>query len=220
MKKLLLAGVVVFAGVSSASAADLIRQPTFAEPAPAPAPVLDNRWGGIYVGGLGTYGFTRDRHSSGGVSTNMNVDGFAGGLTAGYNHQMGQTVLGIEGDISYGEFRGSSSGAAFCGGNCYTEMNWLGTVRARAGYAAGNFMPYVTGGLAIANVKAGNATSSSTRTAYGLTGGLGLEYLVTDNVSVKGEYLYTRFDRSVGYTPGSSRNRDLNTVRAGVNVRF
>ena len=218
MKKLILASVLVVAGATSANAADIISQPTYTDP-PAPAPVLDNRWGGVYVGGVGAYGFGDSQFSLGAASTDYDVDGFMGGITAGYNWQMGSGVLGVEADISYAGVDGSSS-AAVCGTGCETEMDWFGTVRARAGYAYGNLMPYLTGGLAMASVDASGAGASDDETAYGWTAGLGLEYLVTDNVTVKGEYLYSRFNSDIGVGAGETSLEDLHTVRAGVNVKF
>jgi len=98
------------------------------------------------------------------------------------------------------------------------NINWFGTVRARLGWlATDGLMLYGTGGFAYAGVnenvtyatsnpgnnftsapfgvQCGPANStcmsgSSTRTAIGWTLGAGAEYAVTQNVSLKAEYLY------------------------------
>lgn len=94
-------------------------------------------------------------------------------------------------------------------------LDWLGTVRVRLGYDLGRFMPFVSGGFAYGGLSAngfnisGSNISSSLYGSYSLaSGGLaggsystvstgwglgaGFEYLVADNWSLKGEYLYTQ----------------------------
>ncbi len=87
--------------------------------------------------------------------------GLVGG-TLGYNWQVGQAVFGLEGDIDWSNIRGS----AFCGGvtSCETKNDWLGTVRGRLGYAFDRFMPYVTGGLAVGDIKTSIAGSAARTT--------------------------------------------------------
>lgn len=139
----------------------------------------------------------------------------------------------------------------------YTEdkIGTHGTVRARLGYAVDRFLPYVTGGLAWADTKntlgcsgikpinpnAGNCTgkvgkpmfeTSESKTRIGYTVGAGLEYAVTDNWTIKGEYIYSNFGKkNVTLTdPNLSgadlvKNErrfktDLSEVRIGVNYKF
>ncbi len=81
------------------------------------------------------------------------------------------------------------------------DLRWLATVRARAGYAMGNWLLFATGGFAFgkvdysysfscpscgANVVASSADSS---TETGWTAGGGAEYAF-GKWSLKGEYLY------------------------------
>ena len=71
--------------------------------------------------------------------------------TAGYNIQTGTWVWGIEGDFDYADLNGT---ATVCGG-CTVKDTWLGTARARLGYAGwNNWLPYITGGGAFGNIKA------------------------------------------------------------------
>jgi outer membrane immunogenic protein len=99
-------------------------------------------------------------------------------------------------------------------------MDWVGTVRTRLGYDMGRFLPYVTGGLAYGEVRsninsyaysttikasattAGQISNTLTPTGnyslgsasaitVGWAAGAGMEYMVADNWSIKGEYLYT-----------------------------
>jgi outer membrane immunogenic protein len=87
------------------------------------------------------------------------------------------------------------------------KADWFATVRGRLGYSFGALMPYVTGGLAITQVKttitntgsipgfAGfPATSDSvSKTLAGYAVGGGLEYALGHGWSIKGEYLHLGF---------------------------
>lgn len=115
-------------------------------------------------------------------SANGDSSGFVGGAQLGYNLQFSRVVLGIEGDISFVDWE---------------ETDAFGTVRGRLGYAWERVLPYVTGGLAVVD--------SDT----GWTAGAGVEVAVSDNVSLRGEYLHfdvTDFEGDI--------------VRAGINFRF
>lgn len=161
--------------------------------------------------------------------------------------------MGIEADISFGSV-GEKWIDPDPNSGYYTEdkVTALGTLRARLGYAADRFMPYVTGGLAIGKSKhvlgcetalvvnpgtggctAGTATrvefeNSGSDTSTGYVVGFGGEYAVTDNWTLKAEYLYTDLGKnSVSlYDPNwntlTERKFDTNfsTVRVGVNYKF
>lgn len=62
-------------------------------------------------------------------------------------------------------------------------------------FSVDGFLPYVTGGLAIAGntIKAtplGGPTTSNDKTHIGFAAGAGVEYALTDRLSAKVEYLY------------------------------
>ncbi len=64
-------------------------------------------------------------------------------------------------------------------------------MRGRLGYAADRFMPYVTGGLAVGDIKAslpGFAGGSATN--VGWTAGGGIEFAIAGHWTAKAEYLY------------------------------
>lgn len=114
---------------------------------------------------------------------------------------------------------GSSTGIDINDGR--SGLDWLGTVRARLGYDLGMFMPFVSGGFAYGGLSAsgqsisGSSGSSSisaiTLTSGSLAGGSfstvstgwalggGFEYLVAENWSLKGEYLFTQLHGLSGY---------------------
>ncbi len=140
--------------------------------------------------------------------------GFIGGAQIGYNYQMGQFVVGAEADFMGSTTRQTSGasvqipnflqrGTATESSSSNIQQSWLGTVRLRAGYAADRVLLYVTGGLAYGNVDYSLRTSevqgngdtlffagSRSQTKAGYTFGAGVEYALTNNWIIRGEYLY------------------------------
>src|SRR6202000_256059 len=78
----------------------------------------------------------------------------------GYNYQVGQAVLGIEGDFNYIGAKADNNFAFDFGRlgavNPSTSLkaDWFATVRGRVGYSFGAFMPYITGGVAFLHTSA------------------------------------------------------------------
>jgi len=206
---------------SGAVAADL-RQPSYKAP-PYVAPSY-NSWNGFYIGLNGGYSWGWADWQSPPLS--MIAKGYLIGATLGYNFQTGTWVWGVEGDLDYANVKGSTDcGFGF---TCETAMNWFGTARARIGYGGwNNFLPYITGGAAFGGVKATNNLlgTSASSTRFGWTAGVGVEYAMMTNWSVKLEYLYAdlgKFDCGTACSPVTPANVSLkqNIVRAGVNYRF
>ncbi len=170
--------------VTAASAADLGRPAPFRPPAPAYAPAFS--WTGFCVGVNGGGGWGRSAWDSTG---SFDVSGGLVGGTVGYNYQTGWAVLGVEGDIDWSGIKGTTNNA--CAPGCTNGNTWLSTVRGRFGYAAGHFMPYITGGAAFGNIQAsepGFAGNSATNAGWTLGGGL--EFAFAGNWTAKAEYLY------------------------------
>jgi outer membrane immunogenic protein len=142
-------------------------------------------------------------------------DGFMGGGQVGWNWVGDSRMMfGIEGDFqataSLSDTKTvtpiiDSTGAPEPAGTflmAHQEMPWLGTLRARAGYVAGDrTLLYITGGLAYANVKWAATTDLTASTGFvypaaindnkaGWTVGAGFEFLATRHVAFGGEYLY------------------------------
>jgi outer membrane immunogenic protein len=142
----------------------------------------------------------------------------------GFNRQINdKVILGAEADISYADINNKVGNNTFNSKNSFFTsevissnneyerkgINWLGTVRARAGYDLGKFMPYITGGLAYGEIEInGNEIRGSLQAPFsqyissfssdkkaiqiGWAAGAGAEYKVSDNWSVRGEYLFTQ----------------------------
>lgn len=234
---------------TQAFAADLPPSPTpYRAPAVyAPPPAFT--WSGFYIGVNGGYGWGKwDDGSGDSFSSN---GGLAGG-TIGANYQVNQFVVGVEGDFDWSGMKWDQSipigglvpppGSATASATYKNE--WLGTFAARFGLAVDRTLFYVKGGGAVTNDNynmsgsaAGGVTfgESDSFTRWGWMVGAGVEYAVTNNVSLKAEYNYIDFGSNtetlnfsgtnaagVPFTAGISDSAKLNVsaVKVGINVLF
>ena len=117
----------------------------------------------------------------------------------GYNFQAGNFVFGLEGSLAAANFDGRFTAPYLPATGAWTpNMNWLGTVTGRVGYSFGQWLPYVKGGFAAADV--GSPLQGSPIGAFsqgselsGWTAGVGVEYQFSSKWSLGLEYLYTDF---------------------------
>jgi len=204
-----------------AGAADLSLAPLYKAP---PAEVTQAyNWTGFYFGANGGGGWGHSFWSA--QPTGVGLSGGQVGGTAGYNWQIGNAVLGIEGDIDWSGLQGTGTSAA-CPLGCTTSDSWLSTVRGRVGYAFDRFMPYVTGGLAVGDIRAATpGLVGGTSSNAGWTIGAGLEVALPGNWSAKAEYLHVdlgNFNCGTGCGGAPTDNVSLheNIFRAGVDYHF
>ena len=235
----------------AASAADLPPAPNYVK---APVAAVIYNWTGFYVGGNIGYSAASDR----GTNTYLFPDGtpFAsetmtqaptgavGGGQAGVNWQSGHLVVGLEGDWQASDERDSicvqtctaKIGQLNLGVSISQRIDWLATLRARAGYADGGFLWYVTGGGAWGGVKSNDVgldgplqfPASFSHTLGGWTVGAGVEAALGGNWTAKLEYLYVDLGSTTDSFIASHFNNvetvhagvHDNLVRAGVNYRF
>jgi outer membrane immunogenic protein len=233
--------------IAAASAADM---PLKAPRAPYAAAYS---WTGLYIGGEIGGGWSRQTITqvdpSGGfpagfVNSPTNLNGFLGGGYAGYNYQMNNIVIGIDGYYDGADLTGSGSDISPTTGNVSNKndrMKWDSAITGRLGLANNNWLFFVKGGWAWAGfnstgvtttaggVAVGTGTSSDTRD--GGTVGVGIEYGFTPHWSAKVEYDYVKFETSsfnaatvsaagVVGAPARSVTSDLNEVKGGVAYRF
>lgn len=230
MHRLLLSILFVPVGAWGALAADRVEAAHRADRAESFS------WSGGYVGVHGGYGWAKgawefDPAFALGTS-DPRFGGFFIGAHAGAQHQFeNNVVLGLEMDIR--KYEADSSDTIVSFGEVVpialeTQLNWAASARLRAGYALDRWMPYVTGGVAIADYDAvGSVVPFSVATpdselAIGWTAGAGAEYALTDNVLLRGEYRYSDFgtdDRSALGLPDSYR-LSTHEVTLGVSYKF
>ncbi len=222
MKKVLIAliGGTAMSFASLAQAADL----PYRKEAPASYDYPPTfTWTGFYVGGTAGAGF--GGFNGGGANYfGRNPVGGSFGLTAGYNYQSGNLVVGGEGDYSWSHIADSAS--PLVGGNSTGQVQNLTTVRGRVGYAWDRALFYGTGGYAGANIRgvlnAPGVAADQSRYANGFALGLGFEYALTPHVTAKAEYLYTSLGSNNYFVAPNavSTGANINLLRAGVNYKF
>jgi outer membrane immunogenic protein len=202
-------------------------------------------WGGVYIGLNGGYGFGQSVwNNSFGSSGEFAVDGGVFGGTLGINYAgFGDWVLlGFEGDFDWSGTNGSGGCATIGGPNallgvnptCATRIDWLSTFRFRAGYTWSHFLFYATAGGAAGDFRISTEPSGAGHNPtppLGWTAGVGVEYLFTDAISAKIEYLYVNLG-TIGCPQGALCSIDNpnasngsvsfteNLIRAGVNYKF
>jgi outer membrane immunogenic protein len=236
----------------SANAADMYRAPEGG--GYKDGPVYEPVWTGFYAGVNGGYGWSADDSSIGVKNSQVvrqgtvsgseafKTDGGFGGGQIGYNWQpvgggykdgpaLSHFVFGIEADIQGSGIDGSGAvsvtGASASASN---DLDWFGTVRGRAGYAAGTSLFYVTGGFAFGGVKdsltVASKTVSSDTTDTGYVLGGGVEHLFSPRWSAKVEYQYIDLGSDkITATSGTSSatlnaEHVYNSVRLGLNYHF
>ena len=187
---------------------------------------------------------------------------FAAGVSAGYNWRIDRFVYGVEADVTslrldLGD-RGSGASlnlgltnpgpvpVIFTAG-ARAQINWLATLRARAGYlVTPNVLVFATGGLALTDLCVSNSYSDNwvfngggvggskaTSNVRGYAVGGGLEWAVAQGWTLKAEYLRVDFGSVTTSGPiypvqvpsaanpfTSSADLTVNLVRIGFNHRF
>jgi outer membrane immunogenic protein len=174
----------------------------------------------------------------------------AWGGFAGYNSQWDDVVLGVEGSYMHGTFGGVASSERalekqLSDGKIHQidvtaasqiSISDMATIRGRAGYAMGCFLPYAFFGLALGNADIGQSVliqenvlppdRSSIATLaplstnniqhnhliYGYSAGLGVDVNLIGGLFARAEYEYVRFTTNV--------DTNISTVRAGLGYKF
>jgi outer membrane immunogenic protein len=263
MKRVLIGSAIVVSlfAATGASAADLPAR------AYTKAPVMVDpvySWTGFYVGINGGYSWGRASETAligapfpGSFTARQDVNGGFGGGQIGYNWQVDpRWLLGLEADIQGSGERGSSNddlGSIRVGRFGFTastansvDFPWFATFRGRAGLLADpSLLLYVTGGLAVGEVKFTTQTTatvqlfdgntpigapltavspalSDSQTRVGWTAGAGLEKKFTPNWSAKLEYLYMDFGSKTYFSGAGAIPVSFHDhiFRAGINYEF
>jgi outer membrane immunogenic protein len=235
------AAVAMFAGAAQAADMSAPEQPS---------------WSGAYIGVVGGYGWGESDYSAdvvlsadnttpagASVDDTIDVEGFLLGGQLGYDFDLGNGfVLGVAGDMSWSGMDGKEcveTGLGGCDGDpdqsdASADINWLATIRGRAGFTTGSMLIYGTGGLAIADADASithveglaDPTRSDSNTHYGWVIGAGAEFMVTENMSLGAEYLHVDLGSEDYAFRGptvdvlSEADLTVDIVRASLNLRF
>ena len=188
------------------------------EPAPiapvvAPSPTED--WTGPYVGGqLGWGWLDGEADLEGGSDFDIEGDGVIGGLTGGYRYDFGRWVVGgeVQYDWADAEFDEVDPGTTTVDDAGRLDNMWR--AKGLAGYDAGPALIYGSLGWTRADVEVADERYDSD----GWLVGAGVDYMLTDSVSVGGEVMYHQFD-DFG-DGGEEIDLDATTLQGKVTFRF
>ena len=203
-------------------------------------------WSGVSIGINGGHSVGKSKLGSlmggeggigplSGAGSSINPSGgvFGGQFNAAM--QTGRVVLGIAGDMDWAKIEASENPHFdyFAETQDFTShVDWLGTLRGKAGCAVDRALIYGTGGIAFGGVTtsfqdgSGDKFSTDDR-ANGWAVGGGIDYAVSDNVFVGLEYLYVdlgsrdfSFEKESGQYVSGTTDSHLNVIRATLNYRF
>ena len=183
------------------------------------------------------------------MNTPTSVHGNGYGAFAGYNWQWDDVVVGLELNYMHGKFGGSQTveqtrnftdgtGAQdFVTYQSTAKVNLtdLGSLRARAGYAMGVFLPYAFGGVALGQADIvrtarvfGTQIDPTTKQAFpfdvqatdaqnskyvnGYVGGLGMDVMLMACLFLRAEWEFAHYTPVIPTT--------VNTVRVGLGYKF
>lgn len=196
---MLAAPLAVIAGMASAGG--------LSEPVPAPAPIpvapapviTGSDWTGFYAGAQLGYGqLDADELTD-------DPEGLTYGAHAGYLYDFGQWVIGGELDLDGTDIEDEDVGV---------ELDTVTRAKLRVGYDAGNWLPYITGGIAQARTSSDVDALDGDDT--GAFAGLGVEYRLSPTIRLGGEVLQHQFD---DYND-SGVDIDATTAAARVSFQF
>jgi high affinity Mn2+ porin len=196
-------------------------------------PIVNYDWSGFYVGGHVGYGRGYGRSALFDPSPTTADSSFGslfGGMQFGYNYLLpSRLLLGIEGDISFPNYLDDGIVASrSTPSSAVTEkLDFVSTVRGRAGYAFDHWLFYATGGFAWSQARfleSSDLTGNEgkvLRMRSGWALGAGAELAITPGWTARLEYLYDRLGKASGTFPSGtgyeSTTVGLNSVRLGLN---
>jgi outer membrane immunogenic protein len=213
----------------------------------------DYNWTGLYLGGEAGWGWASQQIThvtgatafpAGSVDASLDQNGPLAGVYAGYNYQINQFLVGVDGDITTTDITGTGHDVSAVNGDVSShsdQLNWIATATGRVGYVSNNWLLFAKGGWAWAPFTEANIlrtpsgglvnASTSSDTHNGWTVGAGAEWGFAAHWSAKLEYDYigfvtanylTTITSAAGAvsTEVRSATSSLSMLKAGVAYRF
>ena len=221
----LLATVASAGLMSSAYAADLIIE----EPVEVGVVDVSGTWDGAFIGVFAGAGWGLADHTpvAPGVGNDVDLTGWLLGVDVGFNATVGSgIVLGVVADIAWADISGTNDAPPVGGFDTVShDIDWMGSLRGRVGFDGGAFLPYLTAGLAVAHANRSTTgpVTSFDNTHFGWTVGAGVEFAVTEDVSIDLLYRYSDYGSEI-YNPAPatvpSVGLTAHTIQAGLHWNF
>lgn len=230
MRRLLLAAMM-FGAAQGAYAADMPDLPVLRGSLPDGLSTVRTVWQGYYVGGQASYGavtskppatLNSDLSAAAPALGSASARGLGWGAFAGYNSQWDDVVIGIEGNYVHSgldAFTTSTNGVPITSSATIRSTDF-GSVRLRAGYMIGSFLPYafVGGGMGGQTVDRGvfanplPASVTKTNLVYGYSAGVGVDVMLMAGLFLRAEYEYQRVTSNI--------ESNVNSARLGLGYKF
>jgi outer membrane immunogenic protein len=255
MRKFLLLALMLGAA-PSAQAADMPEMPALRGALPEGLSSSGTNWQGYYIGAQANYGsvvsniastINSDLHPTYSAATgryswpglpspHANNTGFGG--YAGYNSQWDDVVIGLEANYIHGLYNTVSSQNGFSSdvnGTLLTtnsrasiKIDDFGSLRLRAGYAVGSFLPYLFVGGGVGNMVVERSTlvtpgptggppfsmsATKSNLVYGYSAGVGVDIMLVAGLFLRAEYEYQR-------VTSKDVDMNVNAARAGLGYKF
>lgn len=168
------------------------------EPVVATPPVLagDVDWTGLYLSSQASLPKVDAR------SLEDTGDGIAFGVHGGYLRDLGQLVVGAEIEVNLTAIESWSDDF---------PLSTIAAGQLRAGYDLGEFLPYVAVGVSQARL-AGDIDE----TDNGTFARVGIDYRLTDNLSLGGQYTHYRYEDFAG----TGDDFDVSATGARLSLHF
>lgn len=214
-------GTVSVAAMAVANVGQAGSPEPFVAVIPPVAPVLVSDFNGFYAGAAVTSTNAElllEFSDGASGSDTYDYEGVGGAVYAGYNFAPSAVGFFYGGEVAYG--MPNASYADFDS----LSLDSLLSVHGRAGYVSGPLMYYATAGFAAGTTDCdacgGDSTFNETLSGYVI--GAGVEYLITDSLSVRGQYEH--FDLTGGaHDEGgyvATTSLTANVLSVGLNYHF
>jgi outer membrane immunogenic protein len=170
-----------------------------------------SEWNGGFAGVQLSFGDVQVDELGGGI-VDLDGNGSLFGVNVGYNHDFGRFVLG--GELQYDrtgidiEFDGIATG---------DQIKSVFRAGVRAGYDAGRFLPYLTGGYVTASLTGLNGDGDIMGGYYGV----GVDYKLNERIVLGAQILNHDFNKISGENLTSSNlDAGLSTVTLRATFNF
>lgn len=193
----------------------------------------ENTWTGAY-GGISVGYEDADVSGSNGPTLdyygvkNPYLNSVSAGASVGYNYQVPECgfVPGAEVSVDFGP-QTRTTALTFHHAVTSAEVPYMIAIKARLGYAIGDFLPYIHAGPVVARTKftvsaLDGYQDGNTKTPLGGETGIGVNYRLTEHFFLSADYSHVWLPtESYLSTAGENfRSFDLNNLKFGVGYKF